>query len=114
MRIAKWLIVFLVALGFTVPGDLGFTVPAEAVELNLGGFPSYFRQRVRYLKNATFVNTLSSDQAVQAGFGSNKDNAFWADTTFRITPQLVLSESVTIRTVRWRKYCYQFCNFTTG
>ena len=98
MRIAKWLIVFLVALGFTVPGDLGFTVPAEAVELNLGGFPSYFRQRVRYLKNATFVNTLSTDQAVQAGFGSNKDNAFWADTTFRITPQLVLSESVTIRT----------------
>ena len=99
MRIAKWLIVFFVALGFTVPvGFTGFTTSAEAVELNLGGFPSYFRQRVRYLKNATFVNTLSETQAESLGFGSNSDSVVFADTTFRVTPQLVLSDSVTIRT----------------
>jgi len=100
MRIAKWLIVFLVALGFAIPNapHIGFSSDAEAVELNLGGFPSYFRQRVRWLKNATFVNTLSQSQAESLGFGSNNDNAFWADTTFRVTPQLVLSDSVTIRT----------------
>jgi len=90
MRLLKWLIVFLVALGFTVP--------AEAVELNLGGFPSYFRQRVRYIKNATFLNTLTDSQAQAIGFGNANDNIFFADTTFRLTPQLVLSDSVTIRT----------------
>jgi len=90
MRLLKLLIMFLVALGFTVP--------AEAVELNLGGFPSYFRQRVRYIKNATFINTLSTDQAEAIGFGGSKDSIFFADTTFRLTPQLVLSDSVTIRT----------------
>jgi len=90
MRLLKWLIVFLVALGFTVP--------AEAVELNLGGFPSYFRQRVRFIKNATFLNTLTESDARALGFGNASDNIFFADTTFRLTPQLVLSDSVTIRT----------------
>ena len=100
MRIAKWLIVFLVALGFTVPNapHIGFSSDAEAVELNLGGFPSYFRQRVRYIKNATFVNTLSPAQAESLGFGNNDDALVFADTTFRVTPQLVLSDAVTIRT----------------
>ncbi len=90
MSKAKWLLVFLIALGVAVP--------AQAVELNLGGFPSYFRQRVRYIKNATFINTLSREQANAIGFGNNKDSIFFADTTFRLTPQLVLSDSVTIRT----------------
>jgi len=90
MSKAKWLLVFLIALGVAIP--------AQAVEVNLGGFPSYFRQRVRYIKNATFLNTLSQSQAEALGFGTNKDNIFFADTTFRLTPQLVLSDSVTIRT----------------
>ncbi len=90
MSKAKWLLVFLIALGVAIP--------AQAVEVNLGGFPSYFRQRVRYIKNATFLNTLSESQANAIGFGNNKDNIFFADTTFRLTPQLVLSDSVTIRT----------------
>jgi len=90
MSKAKWLLVFLIALGVAIP--------AQAVEVNLGGFPSYFRQRVRYIKNATFLNTLSESQANAIGYGNNKDNIFFADTTFRLTPQLVLSDSVTIRT----------------
>jgi len=90
MSKAKWLLVFLIALGVAIP--------AQAVELNLGGFPSYFRQRVRYIKDATFINTLSQSQANALGFGNSNDNIFFADTTFRLTPQLVLSDSVTIRT----------------
>ncbi len=90
MSKTKWLLVFLIALGVAIP--------AQAVEVNLGGFPSYFRQRVRYIKNATFLNTLSTEQAQALGYGNSSDDIFFADTTFRLTPQLVLSDSVTIRT----------------
>ncbi|WP_462137833.1 hypothetical protein [Candidatus Mycalebacterium sp.] len=80
IRKANWLIMFLLAV--TV------AVPASAVELNLGGFPSYMSTRARYIENATFRNASSTKQ---------DDNVFFVDTTLRVTPQLVLSDSVTIR-----------------
>lgn len=89
MSKAKWLLVFLMALGMSIP--------AYTVELTLGGFPSYMRTRAHFLKNATFVNTLSDAQAQALGFESRKDEVFFVDTTLRLTPQLVLSDSVTIR-----------------
>lgn len=89
MSKAKWLLIFLVALGMSVP--------AMAVELSLGGFPSYMRTRARYINNATFINTLSDSQAEALGFADADDEIFFVDTTLRLTPQLVLSDSVTIR-----------------
>lgn len=89
MSRAKWLLIFLVALGMSVP--------ALAVELSLGGFPSYMRTRARYINNATFINTLDDGQAEALGFADNDDEIFFVDTTLRLTPQLVLSDSVTIR-----------------
>ena len=97
MSTARWLIVFLIALGISIPAQLGMPNQAQAVELNLGGFPSYMRTRVRYIQNGTFLNTLSDAQAEALGFGDSDDEAFFADTTLRLTPQLVLSDSVTIR-----------------
>ncbi len=72
-------------------------VPTFAVELSLGGFPSYMRTRARYIGNATFISALSRQNAIDLGFNNNDDNIFFADTTLRLTPQLVLSDSVTIR-----------------
>ncbi len=72
-------------------------VPTFAVELSLGGFPSYMRTRARYIGNATFISALSNQNAIDLGFANNKDNIFFADTTLRLTPQLVLSDAVTIR-----------------
>ena len=89
MRKAKWLLMFLLALSMAAP--------TFAVELTLGGFPSYMRTRARYFGNATFVSALSVNNAKQLGFSDNDGNIFFADTTLRLTPQLVLSDSVTIR-----------------
>lgn len=89
MSKAKWLLMFLLALTLAVP--------ASAVELTLGGFPSYMRTRARFISNATFISALSNNNAKQLGFNDNNDNIFFADTTLRLTPQLVLSDSVTIR-----------------
>lgn len=89
MSKAKWLIVFLMALGLAVP--------SQAIELSLGGFPSFLRTRARYINGATYVNTLSDSQAQSLGLESNDDDIFFVDTTLRLTPQLVLSDSVTIR-----------------
>jgi len=89
MSKAKWLFMFLLALCMAVP--------TFAVELSLGGFPSYMRTRARYIGNATFISALSNQNAIDLGFSSNKDNIFFADTTLRLTPQLVLSDAVTIR-----------------
>ncbi len=63
-------------------------VPASAVELNLGGFPSYMSTRARYIENATYRNALAT---------KTDDAIFFVDTTLRVTPQLVLSDAVTIR-----------------
>lgn len=98
MRIAKWLIVLLMSLGFfAVP-----TAPVQAqegVSLNLGGFPSYFRQRVRFISGATHVSAFGTNwEAEKLGYEGNDDQIFFADTTFRLTPQLVLSDTVTVRT----------------
>lgn len=97
MNTARWLIVFLIALGISIPAQLGMPTKAEAIELSLGGFPSYMRTRARYLKNATFVNTLSEAEALELGYADSDDEVFFVDTTLRLTPQLVLSDSVTIR-----------------
>ncbi len=90
MNKAKWLIMFLLALSMAAP--------TFAVELTLGGFPSFMRTRARYIGNATFISALSNNNAKQLGFNDNNDNIFFADTTLRLTPQLVLSDAVTIRT----------------
>ncbi len=72
-------------------------MPTFAVELSLGGFPSYMRTRARYIGNATFISALSNQNAIDLGFSGNDDNIFFADTSLRLTPQLVLSDAVTIR-----------------
>jgi hypothetical protein len=89
MSKAKWLLMFLLALSMAAP--------TFAVELTLGGFPSYMRTRARFISNATFISALSNQNAQQLGFNDNNDNIFFADTTLRLTPQLVLSDAVTIR-----------------
>ncbi len=89
MNKAKWLIMFLLALSMAAP--------TIAVELTLGGFPSFMRTRARFIGNATFISALSNTNAKQLGFNDNNDNIFFADTTLRLTPQLVLSDAVTIR-----------------
>ena len=78
MRKAKWLVMFLIAIAVAVP--------ASAVELSLGGFPSYMSTRARYIENATYKSAASEDDAI-----------FFVDTTLRVTPQLVLSDAVTVR-----------------
>jgi hypothetical protein len=76
---------------------LSMAAPTFAVELTLGGFPSYMRTRARFIQNATFISALNRQQALELGFNDNDDTIFFADTTLRITPQLVLSDAVTIR-----------------
>lgn len=89
MSKAKWLVMFLLAICMAAP--------SFAVELSLGGFPSYMRTRARYIDNATFISALNRQDAVNLGYSSNDDNIFFMDTTLRLTPQLVLSDAVTIR-----------------
>ena len=72
---ARWLIIFFAVLGMSVP--------SFAIDWSLGGFPSYMRTRTRIIDNATAVN--------------NGDKIFVTDTTLRITPQLGLSDAVTVR-----------------
>jgi hypothetical protein len=89
MSKAKWLIMFLLAMCIATP--------SFAVELSLGGFPSYMRTRARYIGNATFISALSDTEAQGLGYSNNNGNIFFMDTTLRLTPQLVLSDAVTIR-----------------
>ena len=86
---ARWLIIFFAVLGMTIP--------SFAIDLSLGGFPSYMRTRARYLSNATFMNTLTDAQAQRMGTEDADDQIFFVDTTLRLTPQLSLSDAVTIR-----------------
>ena len=72
---ARWLIIFFAVLGMSIP--------SFALDWSLGGFPSYMRTRVRVMDNATAVN--------------NGDRMHVTDTTLRITPQLGLSDAVTVR-----------------
>lgn len=81
MKRANWLIMFLLAFAVAVP--------ASAVEVTLGGFPSYMSTRARYIENATYKNAAAT--------GKKDDSIFFVDTTLRLTPQLVLSDAVTIR-----------------
>jgi hypothetical protein len=89
MSKAKWLVMFLLAIFMATP--------SFAVELSLGGFPSYMRTRARYIGKSTFISALNNQDAINLGFSSNKDRIFFMDTTLRLTPQLVLSDAVTIR-----------------
>ena len=72
---ARWLIIFFAVLGMSIP--------SFALDWSLGGFPSYLRTRVRVIDSATAVN--------------NGDRISFVDTTLRITPQLGLSDAVTVR-----------------
>ncbi len=72
---ARWLIIFFAVLGMSVP--------SFAIDWSLGGFPSYMRTRTRFIDNATADN--------------NGERINVTDTTLRITPQLGLSDSVTVR-----------------
>ncbi len=89
MSKAKWIILFLLALAVAAP--------SYAVELTLGGFPSYFRIRPQVYHNATFLGVLSNGEAEALGFSDNTDNEVFVDSRLRLTPQLVLSDAVTIR-----------------
>lgn len=72
---ARWLIIFFAVLGMSIP--------SFAIDWSLGGFPSYLRTRARVIGNATAVN--------------NNDVISFVDTTLRLTPQLGLSDAVTVR-----------------
>lgn len=89
MNKAKWLVLFLLALVVAVP--------SYAVELTLGGFPSYMRTRAHFIKGATFLSSMSDQAARELGYNDADDNIMFVDTRLRLTPQLVLSDKVTIR-----------------
>jgi hypothetical protein len=89
MSKAKWLVMFILAICIAAP--------SFAVELSLGGFPSYMRTRARFIDHATFISALSDNDAAQLGYSNADDQIFFMDTTLRLTPQLVLSDAVTIR-----------------
>ena len=71
---ARWLIIFFAVLGMSIP--------SFALDWSLGGFPSYMRTRVRVIDNAT---------------AGDDGRISFVDTTLRITPQLGLSDAVTVR-----------------
>ena len=75
---ARWLIIFFAVLGMSIP--------SFAIDWSLGGFPSYMRTRARVIGNATYMNMTDSDDLVHV-----------VDTTLRLTPQLGLSDAVTVR-----------------
>lgn len=75
---ARWLIIFFAVLGMSIP--------SFAIDWSLGGFPSYLRTRARVIGNATYMNLTDSDDVVSV-----------VDTTLRLTPQLGLSDAVTVR-----------------
>ncbi|MGQ0793899.1 MAG: hypothetical protein ACT4NX_07425 [Deltaproteobacteria bacterium] len=89
MSKAKWLFLSIVLVAVAIP--------SYAVELSLGGFPSFLRTRVHFIKNATFLSALSEVDARSLGYNDNDDNIVFVDTRLRLTPQLVLSDSVTVR-----------------
>ena len=93
MRIMK----YVLALVFS----LGLAIPTFAVELNLGGFPSFMRFRWRSIHNATYHNIMTPAELENLGSGLDADTTgehiHFADMTLRLTPQLVLSDAVTIR-----------------
>ena len=71
---ARWLIIFFAVLGMSIP--------SFALDWSLGGFPSYLRTRARVIDNAV----AGEDGMISV-----------VDTTLRLTPQLGLSDAVTVR-----------------
>ena len=94
MRIMKYV--------FTLVFAIGLAIPTFAVELSLGGFPSFMRFRWRTIQNGTYHNILTPAELNDMGGGLDADttgeNIHFADMTLRLSPQLVLSDAVTIRT----------------
>jgi len=88
MRITKYVLALVFAIGLAIP--------SFAVELSLGGFPSFMRFRWRTLTNATAHHVTNGDTSV-LGTSSDGEQIHFADMTLRLTPQLVLSDAVTIR-----------------
>ena len=88
MRITK----YVLALVFS----LGLAIPSFAVELSLGGFPSFMRFRWRTYTNAT-AHSVTNRGTVTNLAASDGETIHFADMTLRLTPQLVLSDNVTIR-----------------
>ena len=72
---ARWLIIFFAVLGMSIP--------SFAIDWSLGGFPSYLRTRARVIDGAVA--------------GDTDDMISVVDTTLRLTPQLGLSDAVTVR-----------------
>ncbi|MER3446889.1 MAG: hypothetical protein C4291_08635 [Candidatus Dadabacteria bacterium] len=89
MKKAGWL--FLFFLGILIP-DYSW-----AVELTLGGYPSYFRIRPQFYQDSTFIGALDKNTAKQLGLNSANDRIFFVDSRLRLTPELRLSENVLIR-----------------
>ena len=92
MRIMKYVLALVFALGLAIP--------SFAVELSLGGFPSFMRFRWRSLHNATYHNILTPGElAGITGLDGDAtgEHIHFADMTLRLTPQLVLSDAVTVR-----------------
>ena len=94
MRIMKYVLTLVFALGLAIP--------TFAVELSLGGFPSFMRFRWRTIQNGTYHNILTLAELNDMGGGLDADttgeNIHFADMTLRLSPELVLSDAVTIRT----------------
>ncbi len=74
-----------------------FSSSSFAVEFNLGGFPSYMRTRLRFIDNGTFLSAIDDNQAQALGFQTAGDNIAFVETRLRVTPQLILSDDVTLR-----------------
>lgn len=86
---ARWLIIFFAVLGMSIP--------SFALDMTMGGFPSYMRTRARYISNATLLSSLNDAQAQALGSEEASDQVFLVDTTLRLTPQLSLNDAVSIR-----------------
>ncbi|MEE9252515.1 MAG: hypothetical protein V3U74_04090, partial [Thermodesulfobacteriota bacterium] len=55
------------------------------------------RTRAHVIKNGTFIGALSNEHARALGFANADDDVIFVDTRLRLTPQLILSDNVTIR-----------------
>lgn len=64
---------------------------SQAAEISFDSYPSYFRTRAHLFNKATF-----NDASLVYGNG-RKDRIFFVDSSLRLSPELVLSENVSVR-----------------
>lgn len=95
MSKAKWFLLLPLVVFLAVPSFK--PTPSHAVELSLGGFPSFMRTRARFFRNTTFLGAMNGETIGFLGFEGEDDNIQFVDTRLRLTPQLVLSDAVTVR-----------------